>query len=98
MPKLSVPPGRLSVMDTLHVDCASCRARGPACSDCVISVLLGPVSADVELDTDEVGALEAMARSGLLPPLRLVRPTSPPTPAWIPDESGEGFASTATFP
>lgn len=85
-------------MDTLHVDCASCRARGPACSDCVISVLLGPVSHDVELETDEVGALDAMARSGLLPPLRLVRPVNPRPPAWSPDDSGDGFASAATFP
>jgi hypothetical protein len=28
-------------MDALHVDCESCVARGPACSDCVVSVLLG---------------------------------------------------------
>ena len=28
-------------MDVLHVDCQSCVARGPACGDCVISVLLG---------------------------------------------------------
>lgn len=85
-------------MDTLHVDCASCRARGPACSDCVISVLLGPISADVELDTDEVGALDAMARSGLLPPLRLVRrpDRGPRRPVGL--EDGEGFASAATFP
>ena len=59
-------------MDTLHVDCASCRARGPACSDCVISVLFGPISQAVELDHDEVDALDAMARSGLLPPLRFM--------------------------
>lgn len=85
-------------MDTLHVDCASCRARGPACSDCVISVLLGPISADVELDTDEVDALDAMARSGLLPPLRLVRhPGRGRGPAAATDD-GEGFASAATFP
>lgn len=84
-------------MDNLHVDCASCRARGPACSDCVISVLLGPLSADVELDTDEVGALDAMARSGLLPPLRLVRPVNP-APHWAADDFGDGFAPAATFP
>ncbi len=66
-------------MDVLHVDCATCRARGPACSDCVISVLLGPATTEVELGTDEVEALDALAESGLVPPLRLVRgvPTDP---------------------
>lgn len=59
-------------MDILHVDCATCRARGPACGDCVISVLLGPIGSEVELDDQEQAALAAMAGSGLLPPLRLV--------------------------
>jgi len=60
------------VMDVLHVDCASCRVRGPACADCVISVLLGPMTDDVHLDDQEQAALAVMADSGLLPPLRLV--------------------------
>jgi hypothetical protein len=63
-------------MDVLHVDCATCAARGPACDDCVISVLLGPMPAGLTLDGTEQVALAAMADSGLLPPLRLV-PTSP---------------------
>ena len=57
----------------MHVDCGSCRARGPACSDCVITALLGPIEADVELGNDEVGALAALAGGGLISPLRLVR-------------------------
>lgn len=64
-------------MDVLHVDCRTCRARGPACSDCVISVLLGPMPSEVLLDDQEQAALSAMAQSGLLPPLRLVRPSEP---------------------
>jgi hypothetical protein len=86
-------------MDSLHVDCASCRARGPACSDCVISVLLGPMTDEVELSGEEVGALDAMARSGLLPPLRLIRGTArdvPPRERG--EEDGPGFASAARFP
>jgi hypothetical protein len=59
-------------MDVLHVDCGTCRARGSACTDCVISVLLGPMTGDVQLDDQEQAALAAMADSGLLPPLRLV--------------------------
>ena len=65
------------VMDVLHVDCGNCRARGPACSDCVISVLLGPMTEEVLLDDQEQAALQVMADSGLLPPLRLVRSTPP---------------------
>lgn len=59
-------------MDVLHVDCATCRARGPACGDCVISVLLGPMPTDLRLDDDEQTALAEMARVGLIPPLRMV--------------------------
>jgi hypothetical protein len=57
---------------TLHVDCDSCSARGPACTDCVVSVLLGVPGPRVELDGDEQQALSALAGSGLVPPLRLV--------------------------
>lgn len=57
---------------SLHVDCAACAARGPACSDCVISVLLGAPVEGVDLDTEEQSALSALAESGLVPPLRLV--------------------------
>ncbi|MBP2418343.1 hypothetical protein ACFFOM_16105 [Microlunatus capsulatus] len=60
-------------MDVLHVDCASCVARGPAaCGDCVISVLLGSPPQGVDLDDDEQAALSALADQGLVPPLRLV--------------------------
>ncbi len=62
---------------TLHVDCDSCSARGPACTDCVVSVLLGIPGPRVDLDGDEQQALSALAGSGLVPPLRLV-PTARP--------------------
>ncbi|MDQ7992291.1 MAG: hypothetical protein AAGC63_03870 [Propionicimonas sp.] len=53
----------------------------------------------VELSSDEVGALDAMARSGLLPPLRLIRGSSRGGARPLPDgEEGPGFASAATFP
>lgn len=64
-------------MDILHVDCGACRARGPACADCVVSVLLGPMPDALVLDDQEQAALRAMADSGLLPPLRLVRSEPP---------------------
>jgi hypothetical protein len=73
-------------MDVLHVDCDRCAARGPACDDCVITVLLGVPgsvglegsppgmgrSPAVDLDPAEQAALSALADSGLVPPLRLI--------------------------
>ena len=59
-------------MDVLHVDCDTCVARGIACSDCVVTVLLGTSGGVVDLDTDEQAALQALAGSGLVPPLRLI--------------------------
>jgi len=71
---------------TLHVDCDSCSARGPACTDCVVSVLLGMPGPRVDLDGDEQQALSALAGSGLVPPLRLVPRARPvrslPAPAY----------------
>lgn len=62
----------MSEPNTLHVDCDTCSARGPACTDCVVSVLLGVPGLRVDLDGDEQQALSALAGSGLVPPLRLV--------------------------
>ena len=58
-------PGR-----ALLVDCDDCRVRGPACSDCVVAVLLGPPPE--AFDAPERRALAVLADSGLVPPLRLV--------------------------
>lgn len=51
------------------IDCDDCAARGPACRDCVVSVLLGPPA---ELCDDERAALDVLAEAGLAPRLRLV--------------------------
>ncbi len=60
-------------MNVLHVDCDTCVARGSACQDCVISVLLGaPGQTVVDLDPVERAALSTLADSGLVPPLRLI--------------------------
>ena len=74
-------------MDVLHVDCGTCIARGAACSDCVVTVLLGASGGVFDLDQDEQAALEALADSGLVPPLRLIRGARPvhsvqPRPEW----------------
>ncbi|ABS04709.1 hypothetical protein FHR75_002366 [Kineococcus radiotolerans] len=52
------------------IDCDSCTARPRACPECVVSVLLGPPGEAV-LDAEERDAVEVLAASGLVPPLRL---------------------------
>jgi hypothetical protein len=52
------------------IDCDDCAVRGPACGDCVVSVLLGVPK---DLLEDERAALDALAQAGLAPRLRLVR-------------------------
>ena len=71
------------------IDCDACAVRGPACGDCVVSVLLaGPAlhvhegeppgaqdaPATPELDAAERAAIAVLAGCGLVPPLRLVPP------------------------
>lgn len=61
------------------VDCDRCLVRSPgACGDCVVTVLLGAPPEGIELDSDDVAALEALADGGLVPPLRMVIPLTGP--------------------
>ena len=60
----------------MNIDCDGCEARGPACGDCVITVLLGAPPEGVDFDEAERRAIEALADGGLIPPLRLV-PVTP---------------------
>ncbi|MGH8776441.1 MAG: hypothetical protein ACRDWI_15175 [Jiangellaceae bacterium] len=59
------------------IDCDRCEVRGLACSDCVVSVLLGAPAEGPELDRAEQDAIDVLAQAGLVPPLRLVVPASP---------------------
>jgi|RhiMetdeSRZDD1v2_1073273.scaffolds.fasta_scaffold14646_10 hypothetical protein len=54
------------------IDCNQCSMRDIACADCVVTVLLELPKRRIELDSDEQAALEVLASSGLVPPLRLV--------------------------
>ena len=78
------------------IDCDACAVRGPACGDCVVSVLLtGPAvhvhdgeppgpresAPNPELDAAERAAIAVLAGCGLVPPLRLV-------PFDAPDQGG----------
>lgn len=60
--------------DPILVDCDTCAVRGHGCGDCVVSVLMG-APPEVHVDPEERQALEVLAASGLVPPLRMVMPT-----------------------
>jgi hypothetical protein len=53
------------------IDCDRCAVQGPACGDCVVTVMLGAPPAGVEIDQSERRALDLLADSGLVPRLRL---------------------------
>ncbi|MSO27564.1 MAG: hypothetical protein EXQ60_05805 [Candidatus Nanopelagicales bacterium] len=54
------------------IDCGTCQVAGLACSDCVVTVLLGPPAATVQIADDHQLAVGVLTDSGLIPPLRLV--------------------------
>jgi hypothetical protein len=62
---------------SVEIDCDTCVVRGLACGDCVVTVLMGPPP-EVGFDEDEARALEVLAGSGLVPPLRMVSPVAGP--------------------
>lgn len=55
------------------VDCDACAVRGPACPECLVTVILGAPPAGVDLTAEERRALQVFADAGLVPELRLVR-------------------------
>jgi hypothetical protein len=65
------------------IDCDTCVVRGPACGDCVISVMLGAPPAGVNLDETERRALDALAGAGMVPQLRLVSPVGEAAPGGV---------------
>ena len=58
------------------IDCDSCEVRGLACSDCVVTVLLG-APPELQLDVDQQRAIGVLADTGLVPPLRLAPRAAP---------------------
>jgi hypothetical protein len=68
-------------MTKLSIDCDQCAVRGLACSDCIVSALLGVPDDELTFDDAEQAAIGALAASGMVPPLRLVpKPASTPEP------------------
>jgi hypothetical protein len=62
--------------ERMVIDCDTCVVRPHACSDCVVSVLLG-APGPVEWDESERRAVDALAAAGMVPRLRLVPKGSP---------------------
>ena len=62
---------------SVTIDCDTCVVRGLACHDCVVTVLLGPPP-ELGFDDAEARALDVLAESGLIPPLRMVRAMNGP--------------------
>ena len=69
----------------MRIDCGTCTVRGLACADCVVTFLTigvrdpdtperflpGVRSGAIDLDDAERAAIDVLASSGLVPPLRL---------------------------
>jgi hypothetical protein len=67
------------------IDCDACSARGNACGDCVVTVVLARGRRGVDWDAQERAALRALADGGLLPRLRVMPPPADlPSTAWAP--------------
>ena len=76
------------------IDCDGCAVRDLACTDCVVTVLLGGPPGVVDVDDDERRALDVLADSGLVPRLRLV-PLGLPEVAGPPGRAVAGPGSAA---
>lgn len=74
LPSIRRPaPAADPTLSPVTIDCDHCLVRGPsACGDCVVTVLLGGPPQGVTIEPEERSALDALASSGLVPPLRLV--------------------------
>jgi hypothetical protein len=75
--------------DVVLIDCDACVMRGPGCQDCVVTVVLGLAAertGELRIDDDERAALDVLAQSGLVPPLRLVHAVS----SVEPNAAGQG--------
>lgn len=62
---------KMDSAESLTIDCDRCAVRPLACSDCVVSVLLG-APPQLEWDETERRAVDALADAGMVPRLRLV--------------------------
>jgi hypothetical protein len=82
------------------IDCDSCVVRGLACGDCVVTVMLGAPPGAIEVDGEEQSALDALARSGLVPRLQMTPPSSAGGEGSLGStgNAGVGYRPTGTAP
>ena len=85
---LRVPLHALPAESGCVIDCDTCTVRGDACSDCVVSVMLGGPPEVVA--PDDQRALGVLAGLGLVPPLQMSppEPPSPPRPPAVEPDTG----------
>jgi hypothetical protein len=83
--------------DVVLIDCDACAMRGSGCRDCVVTVVLGmpPEQTSLRVDDEELAAFDALARSGLVPPLRLVHAVSSIEPSVVGEEGPRASADSA---
>lgn len=72
----------------MRIECSSCEMyRSAHCEDCLVTALLHPPNAAVDIDEDLGPGLQALSGAGLIPILKF-RPRAPaPAP-----EDGEDLA------
>ncbi len=70
----------------MRIDCTECQMyRSEHCDDCLVTALLHPQEAAVEIDDELDPPLQALAGAGLIPVLRF-RPRAPDEPAAAPKD------------
>ena len=64
----------------MRIDCTQCEMyRTEQCDDCLVTALLHPPAAPVEIDQDLDPSLQTLSEAGLIPVLKF-RPRSAPEP------------------
>ncbi len=75
----------------MRIECSTCEMyRSAHCDDCLVTALLHPPNAVVDIDEDLDPGLQALSGAGLIPILKF-RPRAPaPSPEERDDLSGAG--------
>jgi len=73
----------------MRIDCADCEMyQSEHCSDCLVTAMLHPPAAPVDIADDLDPPLQALASAGLIPVLRFRPRRSSGTPS-LPDAEAE---------
>ena len=64
----------------MKIECRECEMyQSSHCDDCLVTALLHPIDAPVDIDTELDGPLQSLTGAGLIPVLRF-RPRRPEPP------------------